>query len=238
MCGRMTQQTDPAEVARIFDAELRDPQAQYDHGAHYNVAPTQAVRVVVQRDEGRFVELQRWGLVPAWSAAPGSGSLLINARAEGIDRSPAFRSSFARRRCIVPADGFYEWRRLGSQRQPFLLRSPVTSPLALAGLWAPWRDPRTGDWLLSCAVVTTAANRTVAQLHDRMPVILSREQWSAWLDPDVTDAGLLRTMLRPAADGTLETVAVSSRVNNVNNEGPDLVQPVLADDPPTLFPAV
>ena len=245
MCGRMTQQRDPSVIAQIFDAEINaaDETALRELGPRYNVAPTQPLTVVVQRDDGRRIELHRWGLVPAWSESRTARSPLINARAETIAASPSFRTSFIRRRCIVPADGFYEWLRDGKRRQPFLIRPTATAvdpqTLAFAGIWSPWRDPETGDWLLTAAVVTTAANATVARLHDRMPVILSEAEWPLWLDPTITDAGLLRDLLQPAPDELLELLPVSRRVNNANNEGADLVEPIAyeppADQPPTLF---
>lgn len=226
MCGRMTQQTSPTELARIFDAELRDREAVHDLGPRYNVAPTQPLAVVVQRDDGRFVEVHRWGLVPAWSPGATASGRLINARAETAASTPAFRVAFRRRRCIVPADGFYEWRRDGRRRQPYLIRRRGGEPLAFAGLWSAWRDPGTAEWLVSAAVITTTANRTVAQLHDRMPVVLDREDWPLWLDPAVTDSGLLSAILRPAPDDALELVPVSPRVNSPHNEGPDLIEPL------------
>jgi putative SOS response-associated peptidase YedK len=152
-----------------------------------------------------------------------AGARYINARAETVSTSPVFRSSFERRRCIIPADGFYEWRRDGKRKQPFLIHTPADAPLAFAGLWAPWKDPATGQWLLSASVVTTAANATVSALHNRMPVILDGEAWRLWLDPDLSDEGLLMSLLAPAPDELLELVPVSPLVNNANNEGAGLL---------------
>ena len=224
MCGRMTMRTNPSEIARIFDAELGDS-AEFDElGPRYNVAPTQPITVVLQRgDEGRFVEHHRWGLVPAWADSPAAGARMINARAESIATSPAFRASFLRRRCIIPADGFYEWRREGKIKKPFLIHTRDDGPLAFAGIWAPWRDPSTGEWLLSAAVVTTTANATVGELHNRMPAILNDDEWPLWLDPMVADPGLLRDLLHPADDALLRLDAASALVNNANNEGPELL---------------
>ena len=222
MCGRMTQQTDTSEIARIFGAEVADA----DPGERYNVAPTQPVSVVLERDSRRVVESHRWGLVPAWAASPAAGNRMINARAETVERTPAFRVAFLRRRCIVPADGFYEWRRVGKQRQAYLIRHEDRSPLAFAGLWSLWPDPATGEWLRSCSVITTEANDLIATLHDRMPVILDPEDWSTWLDPRRPDQADLRAMLHPAPSVGLELVPVSSRVNSPNNEGPELIERV------------
>lgn len=242
MCGRMTMRTDVSDVARIFDAEVRDPAAFADLGPRYNVAPTQPIEVVVQRADGRFLELHRWGLVPSYAKSVSAGNRVINARAETIATTPAFRTSFARRRCLIPADGFYEWRRDGSgkgtRKQPFLVHAVDDRPLAFAGVWAPWKDPATGIWVLSAAVVTTRANQTVGQLHDRMPVILEPSEWPIWADPEIRDPGLLNDLLRPASDDLLTLTAVSPLVNNANNEGPELLlapAPRAGDPPLTLF---
>jgi putative SOS response-associated peptidase YedK len=223
----MTMRAGPSELARIFDAEVRDSDfaALEEAGPRYNVAPTQPITVVVHREDGRFLESHRWGLVPSFAKSPAAGARMINARAETVAESPAFRASFMRRRCVIPADGFYEWRREGRAKQPFLIHSADDRPLAFAGLWAPWRDPSTGDWLLSAAVVTTRANRIVGELHDRMPVILAPDEWRLWTDPEVTDPGLLRELLQPAPDELLVTRPVSVAVNNANNEGAELLLP-------------
>lgn len=217
--------TNPSDVARIFDAEVRDPAALDELGPRYNVAPTQPISVIVQRDEGRFLELHRWGLVPSWAKNAAAGNRMINARAETVASSPAFRTSFLRRRCIIPADGFYEWQRDGRRKRPFLISAADERPLAFAGLWAPWRDPLTGEWLLSAAVVTTTANGMVGQIHDRMPAILDPETWRLWTDPEVHDTGLLSAVLVPAPDELLTLRPVSALVNNANNEGPALLGP-------------
>lgn len=241
MCGRMTMRTDPSDVGRIFDAEVRSPDAFADLGPRYNVAPTQPIAVVLQRDEGRFLELHRWGLVPTWAKSVAVGSRMINARAETLATSSAFRNSFLRRRCVIPADGFYEWRRSGPSgrtKEPFLIHAPDDRPLAFAGLWAPWKDPNSGEWVLSAAVVTTQANETVGELHDRMPVILAPDAWRTWADPEVRDEALLADLLKPAPDDLLELVPASPLVNNANNEGPELLvpPPARADEPGlTLF---
>ena len=235
MCGRMTQATDPAEVARIFDAESRIDEASDDAAPRYNVAPTQPLTVVLQRsDEGRVVEQHRWGLIPSFSKSAKGGAKIINARAETIATSPAFRTSFVKRRCIVPSDGFYEWRRTGGPKQPFFLHQPAGAVLAMAGLWAVWKDPETGLWVPSAAVVTTSANRLVSSIHDRMPVLLPREAWDDWLDTEVDDRDYLQSLLEPAPDDVLEMYPISTKVNNVRNEGPDLLDPIEEVEAPTL----
>jgi putative SOS response-associated peptidase YedK len=222
----MTMRTNPSEIAQIFDAELREPEALAleELGPRYNVAPTQDIPVIVQRDDGRAFEMHRWGIVPSWSTSVTSaGARYINARGETIASSPVFRNSFLRRRCIIPADGFYEWRRAGKVKQPFLIHNRADMPLAFAGLWAPWKNAATGQWLLSAAVVTTAANTTVSELHNRMPVIFDEAAWRLWLDPELRDEGLLQSLLEPAPDDLLELVQASRLVNNANNEGPELL---------------
>jgi putative SOS response-associated peptidase YedK len=229
MCGRMTQVTDPAEIARIFDAESRVDEDSADAQPRYNVAPTQPLTVVLQRgDEGRVVEQHRWGLIPSFAKSSKEGAKRINARAETVASSPAFRTSFAKRRCIVPSDGFYEWRRTGGPKQPYFLHPPADAVLAMAGLWAVWKDPESGLWMPSAAVITTDANRRVGAIHDRMPVLLPREAWDDWLDPAVDDAAYLLSLLVPAPNDVLEMYPISTAVNDVRHEGPDLLQAVEA----------
>lgn len=222
----MTQQTSPEAVARIFDAEVRDT-GDDPFAPSWNVAPTDPVTVVLQREDGRTVERHRWGLVPSWATSIKEGARHINARAETVAESAAFRTSYRKRRCIIPADGFYEWRRVGEKRkQPwFLGPHGEDAVLAMAGLWSVWKDPQTGLWVPSATVITTDANDEVRQLHDRMPVLLPRDAWQEWLDPG-QDPEPLRTLLRPAPDGVLEMHPVSRRVNDVREDGPDLVDEV------------
>jgi putative SOS response-associated peptidase YedK len=230
----MTQQTDPAEVARVFAAELESVPEVQAPIKRFNIAPTDPLRVVVQRPDARYVETHRWGLVPAWEKKPSNAGRLINARLETVATTPAFRDSFVRRRCIVPADSFYEWRSVGRGRQPFLIHATSSELLAFAGVWSAWRDPATNRWLLSCAVVTGPANATIAQLHDRMPIILPPDAWATWLDPMNNDGGLLRAVLDAAAAPPLEYYPVSPRVNDPRNDGPDLMARVTPDAQPPL----
>jgi putative SOS response-associated peptidase YedK len=235
MCGRMTQQTDPSEIARIFDADLRADEASEPFAPRYNVAPTDPIHAVVQRDEGRVVERHRWGLIPSWARSAAEGSGRINARAETVADTPAFRVAFRQRRCIIPSDGFYEWRREGSRRVPFYLHPRDGGVLAMAGLWSIWKDPASGLWVPSAAVITTTANSIVGRLHDRMPVVLAPGTWAEWLKPDESDQGFLRSLLVPAPEETLAMTAVSTRVNSVRNDGPDLIEPIDEPAQPTLF---
>jgi putative SOS response-associated peptidase YedK len=224
----MTQQTDPAVIADIFDAEVREPDEPFR--PRYNVAPTDTVTAVLQRDDGRFVVRLKWGLIPSWAKKASEGARMINARAETVATSPAFRTSFARRRCIVPADGFYEWDRVGGSKQPYLLRPPEDGVLAMAGLWTAWKDPATGLWVPSAAVITTQANEAVGAIHDRMPVLLPKDAWARWLDPGLPDPSELLGLLVPAPADVLALIPVSKLVNNVRNDSPDLLVP-LADLP-------
>jgi putative SOS response-associated peptidase YedK len=231
----MTQATDPAEVARIFDADSRVDEDSEGAKPRYNVAPTQPLMVVLQRaDEGRVVEQHRWGLVPSFSKSLKDGAKRINARSETVATSPSFRSSFKKRRCIVPSNGFYEWQRTGGPKQPFFLHPPEDAVLAMAGLWAVWKDPETGLWVPSATVVTTEANRMMSAIHDRMPVLLPREAWDDWLDPEVDDPEYLQSLMVPAPDDVLGMYPISTKVNNVRNEGSELLAPLEETEAPTL----
>jgi len=231
MCGRFTQQRPSAELAALFAAD--DLAA--TPGGRFNLAPQQSGLVVVERpDEGRALAAYRWGLVPTWAKDAKIGNRLINARAETVATTAAFRSAFQKRRCLVPADAFYEWERVAeSIRQPNLIRRADGEPMAFAGLWSPWRDPADpeSEWLRTFTIVTTTANATLAPIHDRMPVILSAADWGAWLDPAAPDPAApdpaaLLGLLRPAPDDLLIRYPVTKRVNNARNEGPDLVVPL------------
>ncbi len=239
MCGRFTQQRPSAEIAALFGA---DDLAE-SRGGRFNLAPQQAGLVIVERDDRqRAVVPYRWGLVPSWAKDTKIGSRLINARAETIATTPAFRSSFQKRRCIVPADAFYEWERLSPEiRQPNLIRRADGEPLAFAGIWSPWRDPAEpeSEWLHTFTIVTTTANATLAPIHDRMPVILPASAWAEWLDPAPGETAALLGLLVPVPDDLLVRYPVSKRVNSVRNEGPDLVVPLgpLGPEPGSRTPA-
>ncbi|MFI5262222.1 MAG: SOS response-associated peptidase [Candidatus Limnocylindrales bacterium] len=232
MCGRFTQQRPTAELAELFEAQPAPRGATGrvdDVGGHFNVAPTQDVTVIVRpgADRARVVEQYRWGLVPSWAKDVKIGNRLINARAETVASSPAFRRSFANHRCIIPADAFYEWRRIDDQtRQPYLIHHPDGSPLAFAGLWSAWKDEANEAWLHSCTIITTAANEAMALLHDRMPVVLPPTAWGRWLDPTFDDPDLLRSLLHASPPGELEAYPVSTAVNSPRNKGPELARPV------------
>ena len=199
----------------------------------YNVAPTLPVYAVAVRRDHRALGTFKWGLVPSWAKDPSVGNRMINARAEGIDSKPAFRSALARRRCLIPADAFYEWQRRSGPdgrpagKLPYAIRRLDGQPMAFAGLWEVWRDPENpeGDPLRTCVIVTTAANDLMAPIHDRMPVVLDPGDWDQWLDPSV-EASRAQKLLVPAPPEWFEVFPVSSRVNNVANDGPELLDPV------------
>lgn len=187
----------------------------------YNIAPTQMALAVTNGD-GRRASQMRWGLVPSWARSLSSGRPMINARAETVAERPAFRSAFRRRRCLVIADGYYEWQTAGSGRTPFRIAMESGEPFAFAGLWETWRNPE-GETVLSCAIITTSASEALSPIHDRMPVILPRDHEDLWLDHGVEDPGLLSDILAPYAGGGLEAYRVPSLVNSVRNNSPELV---------------
>jgi putative SOS response-associated peptidase YedK len=230
MCGRFTQQRPASELADIFAAEpLAD-----ELGPRYNVAPTDDAFVVVQREDRRAITAYRWGLVPHWSTDLKGGSRMFNARAETITTSPAFREAFKRRRCLVPVDSFYEWKREGAVRQPYRVGRDDGRPLALAGLWAGWKDPETDTVRRTFTIVTTTPNAAVADLHDRMPVVIADGAWDRWLASDAgagaVEPGELLAMLQPTDDIELRIHPVNRYVNDVRQDGPELIEPLAAAD--------
>ena len=228
MCGRFTQERPASELADIFAAE---PLAE-ELGARFNVAPTDEAFVVVQREDRRAITAYRWGLVPHWSTDAKTASRMFNARAETITASPAFREAFRRRRCIVPVDSFYEWKREGSVRQPYRVTRGDGLPLALAGLWAGWRDPETEEVRRTFTIVTTTPNEAMAGLHDRMPVVLEESSWDRWLVDGragpAADEGELLAMLQPTDAVELRIYPVNRYVNDVRRDGPELIEPLSA----------
>ena len=222
MCGRFTQERPASELAQIFGAEpLVD-----DPGRRYNVAPTDEAMVVVQRDERRAVTAYRWGLIPHWADEAKVASRMFNARAETLTTSPAFRDAFRRRRCLVPVDSFYEWKREGAIRQPYRVVREDRRPLALAGLWAGWRDPSTETVRRTFTIVTTTPNEALRDLHDRMPVVIPETAWDRWLGTP-KDPGELLALLVPDDELDLTIYPVVRDVNDVRRDGPGLIEPLL-----------
>lgn len=228
MCGRFVQASSPELLVERFGVdELAAP----GHEPSYNVAPRASVYAVRDRSEDhrrrRSLSELRWGLIPSWAKDLKVGDRMINARAESLADKPAYERAFRRHRCLVPAEGFYEWQRRGLRKQPMFIHRRDGEPMAFAGLWAAWRDgDAVADWLRSCTIVTTAANGTVAPLHDRMPVVLEEADWDAWLDPDAPDLDALRRLLRPASEDLLVAYPVGTAVNSADNDGPHLVERV------------
>jgi putative SOS response-associated peptidase YedK len=217
MCGRYYFFTPADIVAERFRLASRSAL-----GPRYNIAPQQEAPVVVD-GPARRLAMMKWGLVPSWSKEPAAGYRMINARAETAPEKPSFRGPFRKQRALIPADGFYEWKREGSGKRPFALRLASREPFAMAGLWDRWRTPE-GEPLFSFTILTTTANGLVLAVHDRMPVILPRKAEEAWLDPK-SPPEALKALLVPYV-GEMEALPLSTAVNNPRNDGPELLAPV------------
>ncbi len=231
MCGRFVQASSPELLVARFGV---DELAAATHEPSYNVAPRATVYGVRDRAEDgarrRYLSELRWGLIPSWARDAKVGDRMINARAESLADKPAYERAFRLHRCLVPAEGFYEWQRRGSRKQPMFIHRREGEPMAFAGMWAAWRDPNEPDgdagWVRSCTIVTTNANETLAPLHDRMPVVLEERDWDRWLDPDTADLAGLAALLQPAAADLLVAYPVGTAVNSADNDGPELVERV------------
>lgn len=221
MCGRYTLISAPEAIRILFGYEDRP-----NFPARYNIAPTQPIAIVRWVDGKRRFALMRWGLLPSWVKDPKAFSLIINARGEGITEKPAFRAAIKRRRCLIPADGFYEWKAGTPRKQPHFIHATSGAPLALAGLWETWTGPN-GEELDTAAIVTTAANPGLSTLHDRMPVIVAPEAFGVWLGEGegegAADLNAAMALIRPAPDDLLEAYPVSTEVNRVANDNPKLL---------------
>ncbi|MDT7732796.1 MAG: hypothetical protein QOK45_3091 [Mycobacterium sp.] len=232
MCGRFVSSSPPDELAKYFDVEAV---AEAVLEPSFNVAPSNDVYVVLETGGLRRLDAFRWGLVPFWSKDPSTGNKMINARAEGIAEKSAYKRTFSKRRCIIPADGFYEWKRIPGQKskQPYFIHRADGEPMAFAGLWEIWRPDedgeRTSDPLRSCTIITGTPNEKIAEIHDRMPVMLPPSAWAEWLDPQNDDVDALGKLLVPAPASLLALHPVSRSVNNVRDNGPELIAPAPAD---------
>ncbi len=220
MCGRFSLISDLGELARRFEFDGSELELQ----PNFNVAPTQSVLTVVEGEERRG-GFMRWGLIPHWAKDPSIGNRMINARAETVAQKPAFRSAFKRRRCLVLADGFYEWQKMGKAKQPVRIMMESGEPFAFAGLWEVWRDGE-GNKVPSCTIITTEANEMLRPIHPRMPVILPRAMEGFWLDRDVEDPAALADVLRAYPEEEMKTYAVSTLVNSPRNNSPEVLEPV------------
>jgi putative SOS response-associated peptidase YedK len=215
MCGRFKLTLTPEVMAELFGVDEEPVMA-----PRFNIAPTQPVLTVRPRQGGgRQWAQARWGLVPSWAKDPSIGARMINARAETVAEKPSFRVAVRKRRCLIPADGFYEWRKTAAGKQPYLIGFENGRPFAMAGLWESWRQPD-GSPLESCTIITTAANPVVADLHERMPVILPTELYDEWLHNDPLPPPRLQEILVPFAGPGMTTNQVSTRVNNPRNDDP------------------
>ena len=230
MCGRFTLMADLKDLQSRFGFMNED----FDYSQRYNVAPTDQVLTILGENGARRAASMRWGLVPWWAKDVKIGNKMINARAEGLEKRSAFREPFERKRCLVLADSFYEWRREGKLRVPlrFVLRS--REPFAFAGLWDSWKDKTSGERVRSCTIVTTKPNELVERIHDRMPVILSEEAERLWLDHEVHEASVLHSVLTPFPAGSMEAYEVSPQVNSPKEDDPGLIEAVTSGQPRML----
>ncbi|MEY2421317.1 MAG: hypothetical protein QOI95_1384 [Acidimicrobiaceae bacterium] len=232
MCGRFVSSSPPDELAKYFDVEAV---AESVFEPNYNVAPSLDVYVVVKTGGVRRLDSFHWGLVPFWAKDPSTGNKMINARAESVATNNAYKRAFTKRRCLIPADGFYEWKKVPGQKakQPYFIHRADGEPMAFAGLWEIWRPTedvdRTTDPLRSCTIITGQPNEKIAPIHDRMPVMLPPSAWDEWLDPENADLETLGKLLVPAPASLLELHPVSRAVSNVRENGARLIEPVPAD---------
>ena len=230
MCGRFVSATPSAQVAAFFEAEPLE----FDLVPEFNVAPTSDIHVVVEDDSGRHLRAMYWGLVPPWAKDASGSSRLINARSETVAEKPSFRSAFARRRCLVPVDGFFEWTTVPGRlrKQPMFIHSSAGDMLAFAGIWEFWHPPDATEdrGLFSCSILTCAANGAISAIHDRMPVIVARGDWTTWMTAPAGD-GRLADLMVPVAESLLTMHPVSTEVNSARNHGSHLVEPVVPTPP-------
>jgi putative SOS response-associated peptidase YedK len=225
MCGRFVSASPPDELARYFDV---DNVAESLLEPNWNVAPTTDIYTITSDGSARRLDAFHWGLVPLWAKDPNVGNKMINARAESLAEKNAYKHAFKRRRCLIPANGFYEWKKVPGQKakQPYFIHHPDGDLYALAGLWEVWRGAdRQGEPLHSATIITTSPNPEMAKIHDRMPVILPPSAWDQWLDPSNDDLETLGTLLVPAPAAMTVMHPVSTEVNNVRNTGAHLIDP-------------
>ena len=222
MCGRFVQSASVDDYGRYFGADVVKTESLE---SNYNVAPTDPVYAIAEHEQSRMVGTFGWGLVPHWSKDRKSAARFVNARSETLLDKPAFRDAFRTRRCLIPADGFYEWTRRDEAKVPHYIFIGTHAPMALAGLWASWKDPDTGEWHRTCSIITTKPNEFMKPIHDRMPVLLEPEVWDDWLDRSNDDAESLQALMRPPSEDLLETYEVATYVNSVRNTSPECVAP-------------
>jgi putative SOS response-associated peptidase YedK len=225
MCGRFAFYSPHEAVIRLFGVAAA-PEIE----PRWNIAPTQFIATVREAGGPREVAMLYWGLVPSWAKEKSIGARMINARSETLGEKPSFRNAFRRRRCLILADGYYEWQRSGAVKQPYFITFADGQPFGIAGLWERWRDPATGDPLESCCIVTTSPAATVAHVHDRMPVIVPPDAYAEWLDPGNEAPERLARLFEPCGRPDLQARPVSRRVNDARNQGPGLVEQIVVTD--------
>jgi putative SOS response-associated peptidase YedK len=227
MCGRFTNRFTWSELVRLYRLTESDIRPQSNFPARYNIAPTQTVPVVRLKDGKREVAFPNWGLIPSFATEPAGAAKLINARCETIAEKAAFKSAFVRRRCLVIADGFYEWKKLGPKdKQPYFITLKDNAPFAFGGLWE-WCKPGNGSGILeTCPIITVPANDLVQPLHDRMPAILAPEHWDKWLGEELQIPDQLKALLKPFPSDRMACWPVSKSVGNVANDEPSLIEPL------------
>tara|TARA_B110000014_G_scaffold184523_1_gene133511 strand:+ start:102 stop:803 length:702 start_codon:yes stop_codon:yes gene_type:complete len=232
MCGRFTLSAPPEVISMCFDIETDS----FNYLPAFNIAPTQNVLTVRNRENSKHVQTMRWGLIPFWAKEARIGNKMINARSETVIENKVFRTPFQKRRCLILADSFYEWVRVSKSKQPIRILLDSEKPFAFAGIWESWKDPNdpNAHAVESCSIITTHANTLIQPIHDRMPVILPRELESDWLDLDNTDTGFLREIMIPFDPGLMKCYPVSQAVNSTKNEGKDLITPIVQE---SLFDA-
>lgn len=219
MCGRYTLKTPVDTLAKQFEVEEYPSSL----APSYNIAPTQQVATVLVEDSKRKLEMLHWGLIPSWADDPAIGNRMINARAETVATKPSYRSAFKSRRCLILADGFYEWKKTSDGKQPYHIRMEDGSPFAFAGLWESWHNDRE---IRSSTIITTDPNELLGEIHNRMPVILHPEDYEMWLDPDFNEKEPLTTLLKPYPASGMEAYPVSRYVNKPSNDQPQVIEPV------------
>ena len=225
MCGRIVRRDTYGYRERFAVADLSETRIT----PRFNIAPTQLDLIIRPQNGGRELVASRWGLIPSWAKDRSLGAKTFNARAETLLERPAFRGLVARHRCIIPASGFYEWRAAPAGKQPLYIASADGAPLALAGLWTVWRDPATGEAVTSHTIITCASNQFMAAIHNRMPVLLDDDAIDRWLDPGVLAPDAVLPLLAPSSDDQLVSYPVAPLVNNVRNDGPELIAPLRGD---------
>jgi len=232
MCGRFTLSAPPEVISMCFDIETDS----FNYLPAFNIAPTQNVLTVRNRDNIKHAQTMRWGLIPFWAKEAKIGNKMINARSETVIENKVFKTPFQKRRCLILADSFYEWVRVSKSKQPIRILLDSEKPFAFAGIWESWKDPNdpNADAVESCSIITTHANTLIQPIHDRMPVILPRELESDWLDLDNTDTSFLREIMIPFDPGLMKCYPVSQAVNSTKNEGKDLITPIVQE---SLFDA-